>query len=306
MKEMIEEPIRKSYNWEKNRENRRGRLQLNGKITEILKREYKLIALDLDGTLTNDEKEISEYTAEVLMKAQKRGIRIALVSARPSPGLHYERDVLKLQEYGGLLLSYNGGRIVDAESGDVLYKTAMNRQVTKDILRYLEDLPVTVIMDDCERLYVKDRHGYKVQYESNNNHMEIVEVPDLVEALTFPVVKLLLSMDPAIIFDVQRQIAEYLPEDLTVVRTAPFYLEIISKKISKGQGVLQVCKYIGIRPEEVIAFGDAENDIPMIKAVGMGIAMGNGEQAVKEVADRITLTNNEDGIAVALEQILEV
>ena len=102
----------------------------------------------------------------------------------------------------------------------------------------------------------------------------------------------------------QKQIAEYLPDDLTVVRTAPFYLEIISKKISKGQGIRQVCEYIGIRPEEVIAFGDAENDISMIQVAGMGIAMGNAEPAVKEVADRITLTNNEDGIAVALEQIL--
>ena len=163
---------------------------------------------------------------------------------------------------------------------------------------------MTVIMDDCDRLYVKDRNGYQVQQESYNDHMDVVEVPDLVEALTFPVVKLLLAVDPEIIFDVQKQIAEYLPDDLTVVRTAPFYLEIISKKISKGQGIRQVCEYIGIRPEEVIAFGDAENDISMIQVAGMGIAMGNAEPAVKEVADRITLTNNEDGIAVALEQIL--
>ncbi|MGN0405989.1 MAG: HAD family hydrolase, partial [Bariatricus sp.] len=138
---------------------------------------YKLIALDLDGTLTNDEKEIPEYTARVLMRAQEQGVRIALVSGRPSPGLHYERDVLKLQEYGGLLLSYNGGRIVEAENGNVLYETTLDPQVTKEILRYLEDLPVTVIMDDCDRLYVKDRNGYQVQQESYNDHMDVVEVP---------------------------------------------------------------------------------------------------------------------------------
>ena len=300
---MIEEHSKKSYT--KIGEDEKKEEKMNNKTNDVLKKvNYKLIALDLDGTLTNDEKEIPEYTTRVLMRAQEQGVRIALVSARQSSGLHYERDVLKLQKYGGLLLSYNGGRIVEAENGNVLYETTLDPQVTKEILRYLEDLPVTVIMDDCDRLYVKDRNGYQVQQESYNDHMDVVEVPDLVEALTFPVVKLLLAVDPEIIFDVQKQIAEYLPDDLTVVRTAPFYLEIISKKISKGQGIRQVCEYIGIRPEEVIAFGDAENDISMIQVAGMGIAMGNAEPAVKEVADRITLTNNEDGIAVALEQIL--
>ena len=272
--------------------------------TKHILESYKLIALDLDGTLTNDEKEIPAYTAEVLMKAQKKGIRIALASGRPAPGLHYERDVLKMQQYGGVLISYNGGRIVDASDGSVLYETTLDLQVTKDILRYLKALPVTVILDDGKELYVEDRNGYQVQQESRNDHMSVVEMPNLAETLNFPVVKLLLSMDPAIIYEVQKQIAEYLPEDLTVVRTAPFYLEIIPKIISKGQGILHACEYLGIRPEEVIAFGDAENDISMIKVAGMGIAMGNAEDAVKLVADMVTLSNNEDGIAVALEQLL--
>ena len=101
-----------------------------------------------------------------------------------------------------------------------------------------------------------------------------------------------------------RHLPQHLPEDLTVVRTAPFYLEIIPKIINKGQGILHACEYLGIQPEEVVAFGDAENDISMIKVAGMGIAMGNAEEEVKKIADRITLTNNENGIAAVLEQIL--
>lgn len=301
--ENIAETFKKSYT--KNGEDEKKEEKMNQNTKNVLEREsYKLIALDLDGTLTNDEKEIPAYTAEVLMKAQQQGIRIALASARPAPGLHYERDVLKMQEYGGVLISYNGGRIVDALDGSVLYETTLDRQVTKDILKYLKDLPVTVILDDGKDLYAEDRNGYQVQQESYNDHMSVVEVPDLAEALTFSVVKLLLAVDPSIIFDVQKQIAEYLPEDLTVVRTAPFYLEIIPKIISKGEGILHACEYLGIRPEEVIAFGDAENDISMIKVAGMGIAMGNAEDAVKLVADMVTLSNNEDGIGVVLEQIL--
>ena len=301
--ENIAEPVKKSYT--KKGEDEKKEEKMNQKTDNISNtKSYKLIALDLDGTLTNDEKEIPAYTAEVLMRAQKRGVRLALVSARPAPGLHYERDVLKMQEYGGLLISYNGGRIVDASDGSLLYEKIMDLQVTKDILRYLKDLPVTIILDNGKELYVEDRNGYQVQQESYNAHMSVVEMPNLAETLDFSVVKILIAVDPSIIFEIQKQIAEYLPEDLTVVRTAPFYLEIIPKIINKGQGILHACEYLEIQPEEVVAFGDAENDISMIKVAGMGIAMGNAEEEVKKIADRITLTNNENGIAAVLEQIL--
>ena len=121
---MIEEHSKKSYT--KIGEDEKKEEKMNNKTNDVLKKvNYKLIALDLDGTLTNDEKEIPEYTTRVLMRAQEQGVRIALVSARPSSGLHYERDVLKLQKYGGLLLSYNGERIVEAENGNVLYETTL-------------------------------------------------------------------------------------------------------------------------------------------------------------------------------------
>lgn len=84
--------------------------------------------------------------------------------------------------------------------------------------------------------------------------------------------------------------------ELSVVQTAPFYIEIIPRRINKGQGILDACRALGLRSEEVIAFGDAENDIPMLRTAGLGVAMGNATEAVKAAADQITLTNN-DGIA---------
>ena len=113
-----------------------------------------------------------------------------------------------------------------------------------------------------------------------------------------------MSVQPEALPEVQRTIAEKLPQSLTVVQTAAFYLEIIPAVINKGQGIFDVCRALGIRPEEVIAFGDAENDIPMLRAAGMGVAMGNATEAVKAAADMVTLTNNEDGIAAALEMLL--
>ncbi len=266
---------------------------------------YKLIFLDLDGTLNNDEKRITEKTFSALMDAQKRLIRIALASARPSPGLFKERDILHLTEFGGILMSYNGGRIVDAATGAVLFETAMDMEQTRAILRQLESLPVTPILDDGKQFYVTDKNGYKVSYECQNNRMECAEVPNLANFLHFAPIKILMSVEPAILPDVKAKIAAFLPEELTVVQTAPFYLEVIPSCINKGQGVLDTCGALGIDPQNTIAFGDAENDIPMLRAAGVGVAMGNAAPAVKAAADFVTRSNNDDGIAAALDIFLK-
>ena len=266
--------------------------------------DYKLIAMDLDGTLNNDQKIITEKTKAALMEAQKKGIRLALASARPSPGLFKERDILRLQDFQGILMSYNGGRIVDAATGSVMFETSMDLQQTKQVLRKLEELPVTPILDDGVQFYVTDKNGFKVDYECKNNNMICQEVGNLAEFLTFAPIKILMSVDPAQLKEVQQQIAAFLPDSLTVVQTAAFYLEVIPKVINKGQGIRDICKVLGISAEQVISFGDAENDIPMLVAAGMGVAMGNAAEAVKQAADMVTLSNNEDGIAAALEKLI--
>ena len=266
--------------------------------------EYQLIAMDLDGTLNNDQKIITEKTKAALMAAQERGIRLALASARPSPGLFKERDILRLQDYQGILMSYNGGRIVDAATGKVLFETSMDLDQTKQVLRRLEELPVTPILDDGVQFYVADKNGYKVDYECKNNQMTCTEVGNLADFLTFAPIKILMSVQPEELPQVQQQIAAFLPEDLTVVQTAAFYLEVIPKIINKGQGIRDICTVLGIAPAQVISFGDAANDIPMLREAGMGVAMGNAADAVKAAADMVTLSNNDDGIAAALEKLL--
>jgi len=262
--------------------------------------DIRLIAMDLDGTLNNDQKQITPRTLSALMEAQHKGIRLALASARPSPGLFKERDILQMRQFGGILMSYNGGRIVDAATGETLFETAMELNQAKAVLHRLKQLPVTPILDDGMQFYVSSLSGYKVDYECKNNRMEATAVDDLEAFLSFRPVKILMSVLPEEIRQVQEAIRAFLPEDLHVVQTAPFYLEVIPKTIHKGQGITQICKALGLNTNQVIAFGDAENDIPMLKAAGIGVSMGNAADHVKEAADYVTATNNDDGIAAAL------
>lgn len=221
----------------------------------------------------------------------------------PSPGLNKERDLLRMQDFGGILMSYNGGRIIDASSGKVLYETTMDLEQARTALRQLESLPVTPILDDGAQFYVTDRTAFMVEYECWNNGMTCSEVDNLAGFLNFAPVKILMSVQPEQLKAVQAQIAAMLPEELNVVQTAAYYLEIIPKRINKGQGLKDVCRALNLRPEETIAFGDAENDIPMLRAAGLGVAMGNASETVKAAANAVTLTNNEDGIAAMLDSL---
>ena len=265
---------------------------------------YKLIAMDLDGTLNNDRKEIDAPTRSALLRAQDAGARLMLASARPLPGLYRDRDALDLAAHHGILMAYNGGAIVDAADGRVLSSAAMDMEDARAVLRALEALPVTPILDDGKRFYVTDRRGYKVDYECRNNRMDCVEVANLADRLDFAPCKLLMSTDPAGIKAVQGRIAGLLPPGLSVVQTAAFYLEVIPASVDKGVGLKSACEALGIDLSETIAFGDSENDIPMLRAAGMGVAMGNATAEVKAAADTITLSNNDNGIAAALEALL--
>ena len=161
----------------------------------------------------------------------------------------------------------------------------------------------TVILDDGRQFYVTDRYGYMVEYECWNNNMGCVEAVHLETCLEFDPVKILMSVKPDQLSAVQEEIRARLPELFTVVQTAPFYLEIIPREINKGDGLKQICRALQIDISETIAFGDSENDIPMLRAAGIGVAMGNAVRAVQETADDVTLSNNEDGIAYYLKRL---
>lgn len=267
---------------------------------------YKMIVLDIDGTLTNDEKMITPKTLDALKRAQKAGILLVLASGRPAAGLEKLSRELELDQHHGILLSYNGGKVLDAQDGRIFYEKSIPMERAIAVLKHLEQFPVTPMTYQENYLYVPDRNGYKVSYESSINGIAVKETGSLSGFLNFSPVKILMAAPEEVLLARMEEITAPFAEEFSFVMSAPFYLECNRKGINKAASLDCVCRSLGISQDNIISFGDAQNDITMVEYAGLGVAMGNACQELKAVADEVTLSNNEDGIAAVLEKHLGI
>lgn len=264
----------------------------------------KLIALDIDGTLYNDDHEISPLTREALIEVQKKGCTLILASGRPTAGLVKIAKQLKMEKHHGLLLSYNGGAVTDCSTGNTLYSNTIPMETARKLLKYLEGFPVTPIVDDGFSIYTDNPEGFQIPYESSSNNLEIKQVVNISDSIAFSPAKVLIAAKTEVLEAAREKLEAQFGIELSFAFSSPIYLEATPKGVHKGEALKKVCKILQLEQKDVIAFGDAQNDHTMIAFAGVGIAMGNGCDSLKEIADRITLSNNEDGIAAALETLV--
>ncbi len=270
----------------------------------------KAILLDIDGTLTNSKKVITPKTLEALKKAQDQGATLVIASGRPAKGLVQYGNQLDMADHHGLFVCYNGGRVVDCETDQVLVDFTMTVEEVKSVLHHIKQFDLRPVITEGDYMLVNDvydcmikdgeREFNVLQYESRMNGYILKEIPDLEEYVDFPCNKILTAADSAYLKEKFEAIRKPFEGKLSSMFTANFYYEFTPMGIDKGAALRPAMEKLGIKPEECIAFGDAENDIPMLQYAGVGVAMGNATEPVKAIADYITLSNEEDGIAEAL------
>jgi len=264
---------------------------------------YKLIALDMDGTLLNEDKKISKANLEAIRFARKKGIKIVLATGRPTKGIEKylkELDLIHDNEY---VVSYNGALVQEVKSGRVIAQNTMSYDDLMFLFDISKKLNVNIhalTLTSCVTPKIND---YSI-LEATMNHipLEVVDFNCLDKNTT--IVKVMFVDPEKKLNAVISQLPESLYEKYTVVRSAPFFLEFLNKKVNKGVGVELLAKKLGIKKEEIICVGDAENDIHMIKYAGLGVAMGNAFPEVKKIADYITKTNQEDGVAHVIKKFI--
>lgn len=270
----------------------------------------RAILLDIDGTLTNDRKEITPKTREALLKAQENGIRLALASGRPDQGLVKYAKILEMEKHHGIFVCYNGAKVMDCESGEVYFNQAMSIEEAKAVLEHMKKFKVSPIVAKGEYMYTNDvysgflkRNGDPIniiEYESRSNGYLLAEKRDLAAFVDFPVEKILNAGEPDYMKDHYEEMMEPFRDTLSCMFTSPVYFEFTARGVDKAKAIDTAFRKMGYEPSELMAFGDAQNDLSMLKYAGIGVAMGNAVEEVREVADYITLSNNDDGIAAAL------
>lgn len=262
--------------------------------------DIRLIALDLDGTLTNERKEITPVTLDALMKAQRQGIRLCLSSGRPPYGMRPLAEQLQMKRYGGILLCYNGGHVEDCQTGEVLVEKPLSPALLPHLHDFQQRSGMTLMTYHESHIYTEHPDDPYVQQSSRNNKMAVRHVENFIRDTPRPLNKCLMVGSPELVPQWEKTMQHEMEGRMNICRSTPYFIELLPPGIDKGHALSQVMRHIGTEPGNMMAFGDSYNDITMIQTAGIGIAMGNAEEAVKAVADYTTDTNEADGIAKAL------
>ena len=266
---------------------------------------YKLLVLDVDGTLLDSEKKISKRTLAALLKVQQMGVRIVLASGRPTYGLMPIAKALELGNYGGFILSYNGGQIINAQSGELLFE----RRINPEMLPYLEKKSrkngFAIFTYHEDTIITDSPENEHIRREAELNGLKIIAETEFSIAVDFAPCKcMLVSDDEEALVGLEDHWRRRLNGALDVFRSEPYFLEVVPCSIDKSNTLGALLEKLGINSEEVIAIGDGVCDVSMIQSAGLGIAMGNAQDSVKVCADRITASNDEDGVAEAVEKAI--
>lgn len=264
---------------------------------------YKLLVLDVDGTLLNDEKEISKRTLNTLRKVQQAGVRIMLASGRPTYGLLPLAKTLELGIYNGYILSYNGGQVINAANGEVIFE----RRISPEQIPYLEKKAVkngfAIMTYNGDVIVTNDPSNPHVQAEAALNGMKIDHQEFFSMSIDYPPCKcMLVSDDEEALVGLEDHWKRRLNGVLEVFRSEPYFLEVLGCGVDKANTLAAIMEMEGLKSDEVVVFGDGVADVTMLQLTDLGIAMGNAPDSVKRCADYVTLSNNEDGVAVAVEK----
>lgn len=265
----------------------------------ISKDKIKLIATDLDGTLLNSNKEISKYNQEILkIIINDYNVQLILSSGRPYEGVKNYNKLLKNNNYS---IIFNGASIVD-NSGKVIYKQTVEENDAKTIIKLSEKYDVCVhVYDNGKYIVSKEDFPIKSYVQKEQTIKPIIGLENIE---TYKFDKILILGERAVLNELYKEILKN--TDVHSSFSGELSLEITSKIGNKGNSLKWICDNKGISSDNIVAFGDNFNDIEMIEYAGIGVAMSNAEEELKQKADYITLSNEENGVGYFLKNIFEL
>lgn len=287
---------------------------------------YKLAAIDLDGTMLNQYGIVTEKTKEAIQNAQKSGIEVIIASGRPIDSIKAIAKEIKSEKY---FISGNGAIIYDLAKDEIIYQNTLKKQKVLDIIKICEENSIYYNIYTEKEIIAKSLQCNVLFYykenankdEENKTHINIVDnVYDYIASKEEKVIKItvcennqtifnsimrkLKEIDEIEVLDISHMSRKLIKQGTEEVPIEYYYTEISAKNVDKWNALEFLQEKMNIKKEEIIAIGDNINDKKMIENAGLGIAMGQSHPAIKEVANQVTLSNLEDGVAAALQEIL--
>ncbi len=264
--------------------------------------QFKLIATDMDGTLLNSEKKLTERTVTALKKAREAGIIVCLSSGRPPRGL-----APTCERVGGdlPLITFNGAEAVMSRSGTVLFENPIDYELACEAYELGREHGVEVTCWESDFLHLGAENDTLLDYRSMSGApYDVVEDFSVLKGRSLRKV-LWVCPNGEVGESLRSKMAQHFNGRLNVATSSPTLIEFVGANVSKGVALHEVCRHLGIDVAETIAFGDGLNDIEMLKEAGKAVVMSNGHPEVKALADDIALSNDEDGVAVYIESLLK-
>ncbi|MBQ7859144.1 MAG: HAD family phosphatase [Faecalibacterium sp.] len=267
--------------------------------------QIKVLALDLDGTLTNSQKIITPRTRAALDAAMDKGVTIVLASGRPTVGVMPLAKELDLPHRGGCILSYNGGSLVDCMSGQTWYQKRLPAAMVPELCAFADKMDVAILTYDNRSIVTSRPEDPWVAKEAFINRIPTRKIEDLPGYVNYPISKMLICVDPEKMPLVEEMAQRQFNGRIDVYRSCAFFLEAVPIGVAKDAGLASLLERKGLCSKNLMAVGDGVNDLSMIRYAGVGVAMKNADTIVKHGADYVTENDNDhDGVAEAIEKFI--
>lgn len=267
---------------------------------------YKLIATDLDGTLVTDDKNLTDRTVENVKKALKKNVKIMITSARAFYRLERYIDELDLRKENQYTICFNGAIIVENITGKVLYSKNLDKEEVSELIGLGKQLNVPIMLYSKNANWVEEMPEV-IQKNKNSKGMNIkienFDKIDFNEEENY-IYKIVFMDKPEKIIEIRKNLSKEIIDKYEVTSSVPEYIEFVKKGIKKSKAIKFIMDKCKIKQKEIMAIGDGENDVEMLRFAGLGVAMENANNYVKENADYITTSNNDDGVGKVIEKFI--
>ena len=265
-------------------------------------KDIKLIVLDLDGTLLDDEKKVTEETLRIIKEIKDKDVYIALATGRPFNSSYFVRESLDLMGRRDYTISNTGAFIRRNFDGKIISDHSLSKKEIKKILKYEEKTDLQIAVYTRDALY----NNSEELNEAFKKDQEILKLPRLkfrkVDDIYSEVGRVNFMGDEAEVDKFLEKYKKDLEKHFFIMRNEAYSLEVLNKKAGKLNAVKSLAEMLDIKLDEVMYFGDGKNDLEIMKNAGIAVAMENAEEELKDNADEITDNNNEEGVAKYLKE----